>query len=1028
MRLFSYIIELSLKNRLMIFVVATLVAIYGFYCVKTLPIDILPDIDKTIATIVTEAPGMAPEEIESLVSLPLETALSGMDGVKRVRSSNTPSLSLINIEFGWNTDPYKVRQLIQERLQGVQSSLPEGITPIIAPIASVMGEIMMIGVHTKNPSISPIDLRTLADYTIARRISNISGVSQALATGGGLKQYRIAPNVEKMASLGVSFDELIEATKNAQSNTGGGIVNRKGTEVLVRNIGASTKTNDILNAVVKTIDGHSILLRDIAEVRIDKAQLRGDSAINNIDGIVITVSKQPNTDTIAITKEIENALAEIQQKLPKDTYITILYKQDEFIKTAVKNVEDAIIDGAIMVVAILFIFLLSIRTTIITITAIPLSVAMAAIYFHLSGSSINTMTLGGLAVAIGMLVDDAIVDVENVHRRLRENSLLQKSRSRIAVILDACVEIRASIFYATALIVIVFAPTFGLSELEGKMFAPLSEAVIVSMIASFIVALTVIPALCSLLLKTSKNISKEPIFSRIMKAIVGWIVIKPAIKLPHISLILTATLTAAAFALFPLMGRDFIPPLNEGGSLLIVQLSPESSIDRTKEIASEIYKRISDIPELKTIGMKIGRAEKDDHAEPVNVAKFILSYKTDGRSSSQIADELRKKLDGFAGISYTIGQPMAHRIDYMLSGTQSQIAVKIFGDDMQFLLQKAEQLSSMIKELDDVKDVNVEKQSLIEQIKISVDREKAALYGVQVGKINNTLKTILGGESVAEVLDGNAVFDVFVRLNENEIVNSEKIGSILIENSSGEKYPLSAFAKIENTKGFNHINREGMKRKIVVGLNADDGSSVRLAEDIREIIDTQLNLPDGYYATIEGQFQNRIDAGNRILALSLLALLAIFALLYTHFGNISETLQVMFSIPIAFAGGLFTTWYFIGTMSVASLIGMIALAGIAARNTIMMISHYNHLMLSEGEDFSSRMILRGTLERFNPIMMTALTAALALLPLMHNPESAGKELLYPVAVMIVGGLTSSTLLSFVATPAAFKIFGRKPKV
>ncbi len=1025
MKIFSFIIKQSLANRLFIFVVSLIVAFCGIFCARSLPIDILPDLDKTIATIVTEASGMAPEEIETSVTLPLETALRGMSGVKRIRSSSTPSLSLITVEFDWNADPYDVRLLIQERLQAV--ALPDSISPIIAPISSVMGEIMMIGVFSDNPEIDPIELRTISDYKVARRLQNISGVSQALAAGGGLKQYRIIPDVVKMAQLGITFDELEESAKNAQSNTGGGIVNRNGLEIAVRNIGRSVKISDIENAVVKASkNSRGILIKDIARVKIDKAQLRGDSAIAGKDGVIITISKQPKTDTVKITNEIENALKEIQASLPSGVHIKVLYEQKEFIKVAISNVEDAILDGSIMVIAVLFIFLFNIRTTLITITAIPMSAAIAAIYFYLSGTSINTMTLGGLAVAIGMLVDDAIVDVENVHRRLHENAKLQNPKPVVRVILDACVEIRASIFYATALIIVVFIPTFGLSGIEGKMFTPLSEAVIVSMSASFIVALTLIPVLCSLLLGKSVKEKREPIFSRILKKIVAFIFIKPSIKFPHLALLLVGGLSAAAFAFFPMMGRDFIPPLNEGGALVIVQLSPDSSIDRTKEIGAQIHSLISDIPEIKTLGMKIGRAEKDDHAEPVNVAKFILQFKNDGRKQSEIVDELRKRLDRVVGISYSIGQPMAHRIDYMLSGTQAQIAVKIFGDDMSLLLQKAEMLASKIRRLDGAKDVNVEKQSLTEQIRISVDREKSSLYGVQVGRINDTLKKILGGIAVAEVLDNDAVFNVFIRLNEREMTNPQKIGGLLIENMSGEKYPLSTFAKIENTKGFNQINREGLKRRISIGLNADDGSSVRLAEQIREIIDT-INLPSGYYATIEGQFQSRIDAGKRIGILFALSLVAIFTLLYTHFRNTSETLQIMCSIPIAFAGGIFATWYFIGTISVASLIGMIALAGIAARNTIMMVSHYNHLVDVEGESFGESMVLRGTLERLNPIMMTALTAVLALIPLIQNPESAGKELLYPVAVMIIGGLFSSTLLSFVATPAAYILFAKGQK-
>ncbi len=1026
MKIFSAIIRYSLENRFLVLVTALIVACYGIYCSRTLPVDILPDLDKTIATIVTEVPGMAPEEIETLVSIPLETALSGLNGVTRVRSANTPSLCLINLEFDWNTDPYKVRQLIQERIQSAASALPPGVQPLIAPISSVMGEIMILGLSTENPNITPIDLRTMADYTVARRLSNIPGVSQVLSTGGGLKQYRVIPDTAKMAALGISLGDLEKAVSNAQSNTGGGIVNRDGVEVSVRNVGRSTSVEDIANSVVKPNPNGNILVGDVARVRIDKAQLRGDAAIDGKPGIVITVSKQPATDTLRLTRNLEAAISEIQNSLPEHTELSVIYRQDNFIKSAIANVEDAIVDGAIMVFIILFLFLFNVRTTLITITAIPLSLAIALIYFRLTGSSINTMTLGGLAVAIGMLVDDAIVDVENVYRRLRENARLPGKRGHLKVILDACVEIRASIFYATALIMIVFIPTFGLGGIEGKMFRPLSEAVIVSMAASFFVALTVVPALCSLLLGRVGKSRGEPVISRILKWLIAKLAIRPSIKYPHAALSMAAFISAAAFAFFPIMGRDFIPALNEGSSLLILQLSPDSSIDRSREMGAIVQKILSENPDIKSAGMKIGRAEKDDHAEPVNIVKFNLEFDTSKHTQSQIISWLRSRLDRIAGITYSIGQPMAHRIDYMLSGTQSQIAVKIFGEDLEILRQKASELADKISRLKGARDVNVEKQAQTSQLKIKVDREKARLYGVRVGEINDILQTVLGGKVLSQVADADALFDVFLRMEEDFISAKENVEGILIENISGEKYPLSSFASVENSAGANHINREGLKRRIVVGLNTGDGDSVRLAEEIRNIINSTLDLPQGYYANIEGQFQNRIDAGRRIGLLFGFAMLAIFAILYTHFGSAALVLQIMLGIPTAFAGGIFATWYFIGTMSVASLIGMIALSGIAARNTIMMISHYIHLMEFEGENFDGKMIERGTVERINPILMTALTAAFALIPLMFNPESPGKELLYPVSVMIVGGLVSSTILSVIVTPAAFRLFGFAP--
>lgn len=1028
MKIFTAIIGYCLANRFLTLALSVIVACFGAYSTSQLPVDILPNLDKSITTVVAEAPGLAPEEIEKTVAIPIENALAGLNGVKRIRSANTPSLSLINIEFGWNADSYKMRQLVQERLQTIQSSLPDGVTTTIAPIASVMGEIIVMSLGSKNPRITPIELRTLADYTVSRRLSSIAGVSQILSTGGGVKQYKIIPDTQKMAAYGITFDDVCQAAKNAQSNTGGGIVNKNGTEVAIRNIGRSADIKDIADAVVKTVGGKSVLIKDVAETKIDKAVLRGDSAVDGREGIVLTLTKQPDTDTLKITKDVENAIAEISKNLPDGVELKIVYRQDEFINSAIDNVETAIRDGAIMVFIILLVFLFNIRTTLITITAIPVSFAITMIYFYATGSSINTMTLGGLAVAVGMLVDDAIVDVENVHRRLRENAFAKKRRRPLAVILDACVEIRASIFYATAIIVIVFLPTLGLAGMEGKMFRPLAEAVVVSMAASFLVALTLVPVLCSLMLKkVSARAAGEPLVSSTIKFFAERVLILPSIRFPYAALFAAAMLTASAFALLPIMGRDFIPPLNEGSSLVILQLSPDSSIERSKEIAAIAERSLAHIPEIKSVARKIGRAEGDDHAEPVNIVKLNLEFEKSERPHSDVIEDVRKALENVRGISFSIGQPMAHRLDYMLSGVQSQIAVKIFGPDLRILELKAQELAKLIAPLKGAVDVNVEKQTPTKQIKIIPDRQKLKLYGIQIGKLNDTLRDALGGVAVAGVVDSDASFDVFVRLAENEIADGKKISEILVDNQDGAKFPLSSFAEVVVGAGPNHINREKLTRRIVVSLNVSGASSVELADEIKKAISDKLALPTGYFAVVEGQFQSRVDAEKRMSILFVFSMFAMFALLYTHFKSANLVMQILLAVPIAFAGGIVFTWHFIGTMSVASLIGMIALAGIAARNTIMLVSHYLHLMSNEGERFGEKMILRGTLERLNPILMTALTAAFALIPIMAHADAPGKELLYPVSVMIVGGLVSSTLLSVVVTPAAFALFGYREK-
>ena len=1028
MKIFSAIIKYCLANRFLTLALAIITTCGGLASLFKLPVDILPNLDKSITTIIAEAPGFAPEEIEKVVAIPIENSLAGLNGVKRIRTTNSPSLALINIDFDWNVDTYNMRQLVQERLQTLGDKIPDNVSITIAPIASVMGEIIVMSLGSENPDITPIQLRTIADYNVARRMSSIEGVSQVLSTGGGVKQYRIIPDLQKMASLGITLDELCNATQSAQSNTGGGIVSNKGTELTIRNVGRSSDINDIANAVVRSQNNAPILIKDIAQVKIDKAQLRGDASVNGKNGIVLTLTKQPNTDTLKITRDVENAIAEISKTLPKGVELKIVYRQDDFINTAIANVEDAIRDGAIMVFVILFIFLFNIRTTLITIIAIPTSFAIAMIYFYATGSSINTMTLGGLAVAVGMLVDDAIVDVENVYRRLRENALLENKRNPALVILNACVEIRASIFYATAIIIIVFLPTLGLGGMEGRMFRPLAEAVIVSMIASFIVALTLVPVLCSLMLKNISNkVRNEPFISRTIKLFAKYLLILPSIRFPRIALFISAMLTALSFALLPMMGRDFIPSLNEGSSLVILQLSQDSSIERSNEIASIAENALAHIPEIESIARKIGRAEGDDHAEPVNIVKFNIEFKKSERPHTQVINDMRKALDNVVGITYSIGQPMAHRIDYMLSGIQSQIAVKVYGKDLDVIATKAEELANEIKKLKGAVDVNVERQNATKQIRIEPDRKKIKLYGIKLGDLNNLLQDALSGKKVADVLEGDASFDVFVRLDENDITDVEKVSQLLIPTESGGAYPLSSFAKISEATGPNQINRERLTRRIAISLNVSDVSSVELAEEIQKIVDKKMPENPDYFAVVEGQFQSRIDAEKRMTILFAFAMFAIFALLLSHFKSINLSMQILLAVPVAFAGGIVFTWYFIGTMSVASLVGIIALAGIATRNTIMLVSHYLHLMDEEGESFGEQMILRGTLERLNPILMTALTAGFALIPLMYQPDASGKELLYPVSVMIVGGLVSSTLLSIVVTPAIFAMFGRGKK-
>lgn len=1027
MKIYASIIEFCLKNRFLVIITALVIALFGLYSAKTTPVDILPELDKTIVSIVTEAQGLSPEEIEQQIAIPLETALSGMKDLKSIRSASSPSLSLVILEFSWDSDVFETRQMIQERLSVATELLPEGIRPIIAPIASAMGEIMILGLTSYDRDMSKMELREIAQYEIARPLSNITGVSQILCTGGEIRELKIVPDNLKMASLNITLAEFKDSVANAQTNTGGGISYTSSVEFTIRNTSRTLSLDDIRNVIVKRQNGQNIFLKDVAKVDYAKAQMRGDATINGIDSVMLSVAKQPAGDTLQISKEIEERVEEIAKRLPANCELNVLYRHDSFIEKSIENVEDAIIDGAIMVVLILFLFLLNYKTTLITIMAIPMSLAISFIYFRLSGSTINTMTLGGLAVAIGMLVDDAIVDVENVHRRLVENASLRKRPSPISVILNASVEVRASIFYATVLILLVFIPSLGLTGIEGKMFSPLAEAVIVSMIASFFVALTVIPVLCSLFLISKKSLksAKEAMFSIYIKKAVAFLLIKPSLKHPKFVLFLGGVFVALSLALYPIMAKDFIPAINESNSLLMVQISPDSSIDRAKQIGDMIDSKLLKIPEIKSITRKIGRAENDDHAEGVNNIESWVAFNGSSKKREEGLAKIREVLDDIAGITYTIGKPLAHRIDYMLSGVQSNIAIKIFGDDLTYLQLKANELKAILSSSHPDLEVKVESQSLIPQLNISVDRDKAALYGFQVGKVNDMLKDMLGGAVLGDLVDGEKSFDILLRLDDESLASSEKIANLLIENEEGNFYKLSSIAKVEMQRGANQISRDSLRRRIVVGINTTDSNSVQLASELRQVIDTKLNLSSDYYANIEGQFQSSIDASRRISTLFAFSLVVIFALLYTLFRSVNYVLQILLAIPIAFGGGLIFTYVSIGTVSVASLIGMIALAGIAARNSIMMVSHYIHLMKYEGESFNANMILRGTLERVNPILMTAFTATFALLPLLADANAEGKELLYPVSVMIIGGLISSTFLSFIITPASFMLFGKK---
>lgn len=1023
----NYLIRFSLRNRLFVVAGSFLLFLYGLYTVLHLPVDVFPDLNRPTVNVLTEAPGLAPEEVETLVTWPLETSLNGAPGVRRVRSSSGIGLSVLYVEFDWGMDVYRARQLVQERLQLATEKIPNGITPVLGPVSSIMGEIMLVGISSEGGKTPAIELRSIADWTIRQRLLTIPGISQVIAIGGGVKQYQILPSPEKMAAFNISLQQILDATKLSQSNTAGGFIEGHNQEALIRNIGRTTSLDEIAKTVVTTKNGVPVLLSDVATVQFGKQTMRGDAGVNGSPAVILSVQKQPGTDTVKLTTLIEDALRSISENLPSDVKLIPLFKQATFIESAIGNVEEALRDGAILVTIVLVLFLLNARTTFITLTAIPLSMIIAAIVFRIFGLSINTMTLGGLAIAIGEMVDDAIVDVENVFRRLRENRQSSNPLPALQVIYDASTEVRNSIVYATILVVLVFIPLFALGGIEGKLFAPIGVAYITSIIASLFVAVTVTPALCSYLLPSMKRMEHKDDgwLVRRLKSFDEQVILKYSFQHPKIVLGISAFLVVVSFSLYPLMGKEFLPEFNEGTATINVLSAPGTSLSQSNRVGQIAEKLLLTVPEVASVGRRTGRAELDEHAEGVHYTEIDVDFKESKRTREEILSEVRNKLDQVPGVAVSVGQPISHRLDHLLSGVRAQIAVKIFGDDLEQLRETASQVHSLMGGINGVVDLQIEKQVLMPQVRIEANREKAQLYGVQVGQLNEILETALNGNVVSQILDGQKTVDLVVRYPEEVRSGVSALKSALVDTSSGAKVPLELLANVRESKGPNIINRENVKRRIVVQANVSGRDLGSVVLEIQKRISNEIKLPKGYYINFEGQFQSQQEATKLIAILSIITVAAMFLVLYSHFGSAQITLQILLNLPLSFIGGLVLTYLMVGKISVATLVGLITLAGIASRNTIMMISHYLHLMKYENEKFDKKMIIRGSLERLVPVTMTALTAGLALIPLVLAAGEPGKEILYPVAVVILGGLISSTLLDMAVTPVVFFMFGRK---
>ena len=1053
------IIQFSLRNRLFVVAFSALIMVYGVITLLNLPVDVLPDLNRPRVTIFLEANGMAPEEIEAQVTLPVETSLNGAPGVEIVRSVASPGLGLVFVEFDWSTDVYRARQLTAEKLQSVQ--LPNNIVPVMGPVSSVMGQFMMVAVT--GDSTSPADIRTLSDFTIRRRLMSIKGVSQVVPIGGEKMQYQVLIAPQKMRQYNVSITDIDDALQFTNLNSTGGFVDdNKGSEVLIRNIARANTLDDLANTVVSNKNNTPVLLKQVAELKFGGPIKRGDGSLNGKPAVILSIEKQPGTNTITLTKEITTALEDIKKSIPKDVKInTEVFQQKHFIENSLTNVEHALRDGFILVIIILFLFLLNFRTTIITLTAIPLSLIITAIVFKAFDISINTLTLGGLAIAIGELVDDAIVDVENVYRRLKENWNSEQPRPLRKVIYEASSEVRNSIVYATIIVVLVFLPLFYMQGIEGKIFAPLGIAYITSILASLVVSLTLTPVLCSYLLSKKKHLNhvnllfwkkKIPppvtVISAIAPAndaeaallasshddslLVKFLkrqdikLLKLGLKHPKFVIGTAIILIIGAGCIVPFFGTEFLPPFNEGSFTINLSLPASTSLEEANKVGSIAERQILQVPGVLLTARRTGRAELDEHAEPPSNSEIEVAIKPEAvKKRDQILSDIRSKLLVLQGVSVNIGQPISHRLDHLLSGVRAQVAIKIFGNDLTELRGNAGQLKDMLNTVPGVVDLQVEKQVLVPQLIIKIDRLAVQRYGLQVGKVAEDIEIFYNGKVSSQVLDGIKSFDIVLRTSDSARSNLDEISNTQIGLPDGSLIPLSQLAKIEYENGINSIYHENTLRRIVVSANVQGRDLGTTVKEMQQKVNASLKLPQGYFLQWGGQFESQQSASRLIGVLSIFSFLGIFLVLYSHFKSSRIVLQIMLNIPLALIGSVISVLITGGTFSIATLVGFITLTGIASRNGIMMISHYIHLVQHEGESFGDKMIIRGSLERLVPVLMTALVAALALIPLTLDASAPGKEILYPVATVILGGLISSTLLDIIVTPVVFKIFGGK---
>ncbi len=1022
------IINYSLRNRIMVVMGALLLMVVGLYTADRMEVDIFPDLNAPTVVVMTEAHGMAAEEVERTVTFVIETALNGATDVRRVRSSSTAGFSVVWVEFDWDTDIYLARQIVTEKLSTISESLPANVgQPTLGPQSSILGEMMIIGLTADSTSLE--DLRTIADWTIRPRLLSTGGVAQVAVIGGDIKEFQILLSPEKMRLLGVSVDEVLAASRDMTLNSSGGVLYEYGNEYIIRGMIATKDAEQIARNFVKMSEsGQPITLGDIAEVRVGgKSPRLGVASERGKPAVLITVTKQNQTSTIELTEALDRQVTELKKTLPPDIHIsTDIFRQSRFITSSIDNIRTSLIEGALFVIIVLFFFMMNTRVTLISLVALPLSLLVAIVALRLMGLTINTMSLGGMAIAIGSLVDDAIIDVENVYRRLRENHLLppEKRRGWFNVIYEGSTEIRSSIVHATIITIVAFIPLFFLSGMEGRMLKPLGISFIVSLFASMIVAMTVTPVLCSYMLTSEKSLrrsDREPFVLRTLKrwyrAALEWVLQRKRAVLG-----VTIALFVGAVAVFCSLGSSFLPPFNEGSLTINIGVLPGVSLEESDKIGRTVEEILLEIPEIKTVARKTGRAELDEHALGVNASEIEAPFELDKRSRDEFLADVRSRLGALKGLDVEIGQPISHRIDAMLSGTQANIAIKLFGEDLNRMYSLGKEIKVAISGIEGLADVTVEQQVERAELQIVPRREMLARYGVTLAEFSEYVGVALAGETVSEIYDGSATFDLTVKVDDRYRNTIESIGNLLVDCGDGSKVPLSQIAEIRSTSGPNAINRENVKRKIVVSANVVGGDLGGAVKQIQESIDKNISLPEGYYIEYGGQFESQQAASRVLLFASLVALLVIFLLLYQEFRNVGLSGLIMINLPLALIGGVISIWITSGVVSIPAIIGFISLLGIAVRNGILLVSHYRQLA-NEGLDLYQS-VIQGSIDRLSPILMTSLTSALALIPLAMGGDVSGNEIQSPMAKVILGGLISSTLLNGFIIPIVYILFNR----